>query len=607
MNKELPLWSLESIYPTKGRDFSEEGPYRRARKRLAEEIQGFSEFTNPPREGDEDIEVWVSAAIDKINLLGDLYEELSSYLYARYSTDTRDTETLKELNGLEGDAVALKTAQTRFRNALGALGDEETIHRLTPKLKEAHFFLSEELYYYHHQMSPDEENLAAELGRSGVEAWARLQESLSSTVSTLWDEASGEKKTVVELRTLAYAFDPKIRERAYRKELELWKQVEIPLAAALNGIKGTSLSLAARRNYADPLEASLKKARISRATLDALVGVMTDNLSVFRKYLKAKARYLGKESLAFFDLFAPLEDAEGGAAEWTFDRAQDFIVLQFSRFSPEMGDFAAKAFEEGWIDAAPREGKVGGAYCTSFPLARESRILCNFDGSFDSLITVAHELGHAYHHHLLRDAPSLARQYPMTLAETASIFAENVVFNQAYEQAAPKERLPILETYLTGATQVIVDILSRFQFEKAVFERRVKGDLGAEEFCQLMVNAQKAAYGDALDPSALHPYMWAVKGHYYIPELDFYNFPYTFGQLFGMGLYGLYQERGESFTSDYRRILRRTGLADAEEVTGQAGFDITKRGFWQTGVDSLARWVEEYVKFTEAVGAKDDR
>ena len=486
------------------------------------------------------------------------------------------------------------------------MGDDQTIRRLTPELKEAHFFLSEELYYCHHQMSPIEENLTAELGKSGVEAWARLQESLSSTISAPWDEAKGEKKTVIQLRALAYAADPKTRERAFRKEIELWKQVETPLAAALNSIKGTSLTLSARRNYADPLEASLKKARISRATLDALIGVMTDNLPVFRKYLKAKARFLGKKNLAFFDLFAPLSGTGGNTMEWEFDQARDFIILQFSRFSPEMGDFATQAFERNWIDALPRKGKVGGAYCTSFPLTKESRILCNFDGSFDALSTVAHELGHAYHHHLLKDAPSLSRQYPMTLAETASIFAEDVVFNQAYEQAPQEERLPILETYLAGATQVIVDILSRFQFESAVFQHRVKGELGAEEFCQLMLDAQKATYGDALDSADLHPYMWAVKGHYYIPDLDFYNFPYAFGQLFGMGLYGLYKERGKAFIPEYRRILGWTGLADAEEVTTRAGFDITKRDFWQTGVDTLAQWVSEYVKLTETAVKKEN-
>lgn len=606
MKQELPLWNLEPIYPTGNRGSLDQTPYRQARTRLVEEIRSFSEYLEAPRGSDDHIEGWLSGAIEKTNRIGDLYEELGSYLYGRFSTDTRNTDILKELNSLEEDAVALKTVQTRFREILGTLGDEQTILRLTPGLKEAHFFLAEELYFYRHQMSLAEENLAAELGRSGVEAWARLQESISSTIGTVWDEETGEKKTVIQLRALAFDADPAVREKAFRKELELWKQAEKPLAAALNGIKGTSLALSARRNYAAPLEASLKKARISRATLDALIGVMTDNLPVFRKYLKAKAKFLGKERLAFFDLFAPWK-REGTAVRSGAGKRQGISSPSSFPGFPGKWGILPPGPSKRTGSTPPREGKVGGAYCTSFPLTKESRILCNFDGSFDALTTVAHELGHAYHHHVLKDEPSLARQYPMTLAETASIFAENVVFNQAYEQAAPEERLTILETYLSGATQVIVDILSRFRFESAVFAKRPDGELGPEEFSALMVEAQKATYGDALDPEALHPYMWAVKGHYYIPELDFYNFPYAFGQLFGMGLYGLYQERGESFTDEYRRILSLTGLADAEDVTAQAGFDITKRDFWQTGVNTLAKWVEEYVKLTEAALTKENR
>ncbi len=595
MSEQLPLWDLEPLFPA-----GDKTAYEKARKSLKEEIRDLNLFLDDRGQTESSPGPWLTAAVDRLNRLGDLYEELMSYLYCRYSTDTRDSAIVKELNSLEEDAVTLKTAQTRFREILGSLNEKEPLLPRIPELTVYHHFFEEELYFFKHQMSLAEENLAADLGRSGAEAWSRLQESLSSTVSCLWDENSGEKKTVIQLRALAFDADPEIRKRAFEKEQELWKQSEKAWAAALNGVKGTSLTLSARRHYSGPLEASLKAARISRETLDALIGVMTKNLPVFRRYLKAKARYIGKERLAFYDLFAPLTSADGGAASaaWSFEKARDFIILQFSRFSKEMGDFAKKAFQNNWIDAPPREGKVGGAYCTSFPLAGESRVLCNFDGSFDALTTVAHELGHAYHHEVLKDEPSLARQYPMTLAETASIFAETVVFNQAYQEAPEEERLPILETYLSGATQVIVDILSRFLFESRVFEKRKDGELGAEEFCALMTAAQKETYGDALDPEALHPYMWAVKGHYYIPSLDFYNFPYAFGQLFGTALYGLYQERGASFAEDYRTILGLTGLADAEEVTARAGFDITGQEFWQSGVDTLARWVDEYEKLT---------
>jgi len=599
MEKKLPNWDLNPIYP-----LGDSSEYENAKSDLTNKINNFSRFLdNLP--GDN-LPQWISQSIDIINEVGDLIEELGSYIYCQYSTDTQNSEILKELNSLEISEVALTTAQTKFRKILGSLGDEAALLALMPDSEQYHHFIAKELYFFNHQMSLEEENLAAELSRSGADSWSRLHNSLSSTVDALWDETTGERKTVIELRAMAFDPDPAVREKAYRMELELWKSVEKPLAASLNGIKGTSLTLGERRNYSSPLEASLKQARISQETLNALIGVMSDNLGVFRRYLKAKARYLGKDKVAFFDLFAPVASKSSQPKVWSFQETQEFITLQFSRFSKEMGDFAKDAFDKNWIDAGPRSGKVGGAYCTSFPLTGESRILCNFDGSFDALTTVAHELGHGYHHHVLKDATHISRQYPMTLAETASIFAETVVFNQAYGQASEDEKLSILETSLSGATQVIVDILSRFKFESAVFEKRKEGEISPDDFSALMLDAQRETYGEAMDDDLRHPYMWAVKGHYYIPSLDFYNFPYAFGQLFGMALYGLYQERGEAFVGEYNKILSLTGLADAEEVTATAGFDITKPAFWQTGIDTLEKWVDEYEKLIEVNLTGDD-
>jgi pepF/M3 family oligoendopeptidase len=362
------------------------------------------------------------------------------------------------------------------------------------------------------------------------------------------------------------------------------------VAAALNGVKGFSVSLNARRGWDGTLDKTIEQARITRKTLDALILAMEESLPSWRRYLKAKARLLGLDRCAFYDIFAPL----GGASRrYAFAQARDLVVERFSSFDPEMGDFAARAFSSSWIDAEPRPGKVGGAYCIDFPAAGASRVLCNFDGSFNAATTLAHELGHAWHAERVRGLPYVYTQYPMTLAETASIFAETLVFEGALKAAPAAERAGLIELRLQDACQVIVDILSRFYFERAVLERRASGELSPDELCALMLDAQRRSYGDGLDPGLLHPYMWLVKGHYYSSDLAFYNFPYAFGQLFGVGLYARYEAEGPPFAAAYRGMLEETGRAGAVDVTARAGFDIERPDFWREGLRLFARQADE--------------
>jgi pepF/M3 family oligoendopeptidase len=532
-----------------------------------------------------------------------LYSSMSAYAYARYATATRDATAMAELNSVEGLGLPLKRAGVLFRNALAARREEVLAAAkgpgADPRVAPFAFHLEEELFWQARQMSPELEDLAADLARSGCEAWSRLQESVSSNTGALWDPASGERKTIVELRNLAYDNDRSLRGKAYRLELEAWKSVEIPMAAALNGVKGFTLSINRRRGWEGVLDKSLAQARITRATLDALVAAMEDSLPAWRRYLKAKAGLLGLPSLAFYDLFGPVTSG-ATPRSWTFAEAGDLIVEKFGGFDPAMGDFAARAFQEGWIDAEPREGKVSGAFCTHFPSVKLARVLCNFDNSFADLTTVAHELGHAWHYECIKDRPLVLTDYPMTLAETASIFAETVVFDSAIAQAAESERLTLLELHLQDTCQVIVDILSRFRFEEGLFERRARGEVPPAELCALMASAQEATYGDGLDPGLLHPYMWAAKGHYYIPDLSFYNFPYAFGLLFGLALFARYREEGQAFAASYRDLLAMTGSASAVEVTAAAGFDIETKAFWKGGLDVLASQVGDFERLAAA-------
>lgn len=591
--QNLPKWDLTRIYPDMhSRELQQHlSRFTELQEALQSVCREKEKFTSAQ---------WISTAIPQLEQLLDLHEQLEAYAYTTYSTDTQSTEALEGLTMVEQQSVALKALLVLFNNTLAYYAKADELQELLKQLPEQYhtytYVLQELLIEQQHQMSAEEESLAAELERSGGDAWGRLQEAVSSTCSAVWDEETGEQKSVVELRACAFSPDSDVRERAYSKELAVWKQQETALAAALNGVKGSAITLCKRRRYESPLEQARMQSRISRKTLDTLLQVMEEALPSFRKYLKLKAKLLKRESLRFCDLFAPVAQS---TAVWTFEAASHTIIELFSRFHPPMGSFAERAFKEGWVDAQPRRGKVGGAYCIHLPITGESRILCNFDGSFSSVSTVAHELGHAYHGELLKQIPALLREYPMTLAETASIFAETMLFDGALEQAPEEEKIGLIEHFLQESTQVIVDILSRFIFEKSLFAAREERELTPEELCTLMLSAQQQTYGEGLDPDWLHPYMWAVKGHYYHTNLAFYNYPYAFGQLFGLGLYARYKEQGSGFGTTYDNLLRLTGANSAETVAAEIGCDIENPDFWRAGIQLITSYIEIFEQLVE--------
>lgn len=315
---------------------------------------------------------------------------------------------------------------------------------------------------------------------------------------------------------------------------------------------------------------------------------------MFRKYFQAKAKKLGKERLAWWDVYAPMGKT---GKLYSFAEARDLIVDNFEKFSPQLAELAKRAFDNNWIDAEQREGKRGGAFCMTIPVVKESRILSNFDGSFDQVSTLAHELGHAFHNYCIFKAnkTELQRQYPMTLAETASIMCETIVTQAVLSRThEPQEELALLEAQLNNASQVIVDIYSRFLFEKEVLERREKSELSPDDLNEIMERAQKATYGDGLDEQYLQKFMWTWKPHYYSPDAPFYNFPYAFGLLFATGLYAIYQQRGADFVPDYINLLASTGEDSAASLARRFGIDITRRKFWDDSLAIIAKQVDRY-------------
>lgn len=548
---------------------------------------------------------WLSDFMKIYNNHIALENTLSCFAYIIYSTDTTNVSYLNNLSKIEELALESEKLSLRFRKTLYEWKD--CLHRFyekCPELEKYKFIFEEEIEAFSHTMSEAEENLASDLQRTGGNAWDRLHEQI---ISNLKDSESG--KTFNELRNDAYSPDAKVRKTAWEKEIYLLKQNEIAFAACLNNLKGETVSLNRRRNWNEAIDRSLASSRMKKETLDSLIAAIEESLPYWRRYLKKKAEFIyGKKEgevknsgLAFYDLFAPLSSENSNnilSKEWTFEEAKNYVLDRYYSFSSEMGDFAKNAFEKNWIDAEIRKGKVGGAYDEDFALNHESRVLTNFTGSFSDIITLAHELGHAYHFSCLKGLDPVLFSYPMTLAETASTFAETIVKQDALEKASGTDKLLMLELDLQDACQVLVDILCRYYFEKAVFEKRKESELTAEDFCALMKEAQEKSYGDGLSPER-HEYMWAVKPHYYSTGLDFYNFPYAFGQLFAVSLYQTYlneSKKGNDFSKTYAALLRDTGSMSCEDLCRKAGFDITRKDFWLKGINFYKKEIDLFCK-----------
>ncbi|MBZ4668564.1 MAG: family oligoendopeptidase, partial [Defluviitaleaceae bacterium] len=376
-------------------------------------------------------------------------------------------------------------------------------------------------------------------------------------------------------------------------ELKAYDKIAEASAASLNGIKGEVITESKMRGYHSPLEMTLIHSRMDQETLDAMFSSIMESLPSFRKYLKKKAELLGhKNGIPFYDLFAPMGEVE---MKFTYEEAKDFIVKNFSKFSPALGNFAKNAFEKRWIDAEPRDGKRGGAFCSNIHAIKESRILSNFTGTFNDVVTLAHELGHGYHGECLKNETYLNSDYPMPIAETASIFAETIIINAALKEASPEEAFAILESDLMSSTQVIVDIYSRFLFEDELFKRREHGSLSVNELKKMMLESQKEAYGEGLDENYLHPYMWVCKPHYYYADYNYYNFPYAFGLLFSKGLYALYLERGETFVKEFDDLLAATGKSNLVDVAKKMNIDLHSVEFWKNSLKLIEKDIDKFI------------
>lgn len=538
----------------------------------------------------------LTGALERFNALYEHAFTVRAYLWSFITTDSFNATAKKLFSQFQMSGVRMEQLFTQFQGWLGNVAAHLPAVLERPGVAREHaFFVNEMAELSKHLMSQAEEALAAELNVSGVQAWSKLQGTVCSQILIPFERnGQTEKLPLPALQNLYHEADRDVRRRAYEAELAALEAVKEPLAAAMNGVKGAVITLNRKRGFKDDVQPALIDSRIDRETLEAMLTAMRASFPAFRRYLKRKAKRMDLPALAWYDLLAPVSHSE---RHFTFAEAEQFVVEQFGTFSPQLAEFARQAFTQHWVDAEPRSGKRGGAFCMGIPALKESRVLMNYDGSFDSVSTLAHELGHGFHNQCYYAAGKtlLNANSPMTLAETASIFCETIITDAALAKAtSASEELSILETYLIGATQIVVDITSRFVFEKEVFERRAQAELSAEDFCDIMLRAQAETYGEGLQADLRHAYMWTWKPHYYRSDLSFYNYPYAFGMLFGLGLYSIYQQRGAAFVADYENLLANTGAATVAELAGRFGIDVRSPAFWEGSLKVIEKRIDRY-------------
>jgi oligoendopeptidase F len=592
----LPRWDLTPFFPSLA-DPAVGAAVEDVGAEMARLVALYDEHDvrgGPPRPIDASAVAAFEAVIAATEVVRERLRLVNAYVAAHVDTDAADDVAAALQADLQSAASSLRPLGSRFDAWVASLGAEALI-AASPVAAGLAWPLRKAEAASRHQLSEDGEALAAELWLSAGSAWVKLHGDVSARLLAEVDLPSGrETLPITVVRNLGGDQDPAVRQAAHAAEVAAWQSVEVPLAAALNGVKGETGVLNRRRGWPDDLAPALHHNAVDRPTLDALTSAVRAALPDFRRYLRAKAGLLGHASrqLPWWDLLAPV-GAPGAPVSW--DEACATVERAFATYSPSLQALARRAFAESWVDAEPHDGKRGGAYCMGFR-GGESRVFMNFAGTADSVSTLAHELGHAYHNTTLAGRGQLQRQTPMALAETASIFCETVLVEAWLDGADDRRRLVVLDTDLTGSTQVVVDIHSRFLFESRLFERRARRPLAPAELCELMLEAQHEAYGDALDPATLHPYMWAVKPHYY--ATSFYNWPYTFGLLFGLGLFACFQEDPERFRAGYDDLLSSTGLAPAAELAARFAIDITDEGFWTTSLSVCRDRIEAFCSLT---------
>ncbi|TMN21626.1 M3 family oligoendopeptidase [Lentibacillus cibarius] len=591
-------WDLDSIFP--GGTKSKELQSKLAS--LKEDIQTYQETLNNEDLSKDPSAEKLQALLQQQETIGKGIGQAATFVQM-YHDAFMDDEYADVVMGQVMDLYSdMQKLSNTFTKQLVAVADADWQQLLeNESLKEIAFTLNELRDKGKRLLSEEEEKLIAELNQDGLAAWSNLYDTVVSLMTIPLTDKDGETRqlSVGQAMNRMYADpDPTIRKQLFENWEAAWSKYAPIFADTINHLDGYRLTLQRAHQRKSHLEEPLEYNRMTEATLDAMWTAVANNKQPFIDFLHQKANVLGMEKLGWQDVEAPVAMNGVQPKTFTYDEACDFVIDNFATFGPKMSAFAKHALENRWVEAEDRSNKRPGGYCTLLPEWEESRIFMTFTGSPSDASTLAHELGHAFHSHVMKDLPDLNREYAMNVAETASTFAETIITNATLAGAASEaEKVTLLNTKLENATAMFLNIHARFLFEDAFYTERAKGIVSEKRLNELMVEAQKQAYGDSL--ANYHPHFWCSKLHFFIDDIPFYNFPYTFGFLFSLGIYAEYLKHPEGFEEKYIALLQDTGAMKVEDLAAKhLGVDITKQDFWEAGIQLMAEDAAEFIRLT---------
>ncbi len=593
-----PRWDLESIFPggSQSKDYRK---FRQDTKQLLDDCRNRLERL-PEKLSQKTVDDWSNVILKLESVREDigLIESFAGCLTAQDVTDSAADAITSEADNYYAEWQVLMTELEAL--ALEQSDDAWKMLLKADSISPIKFYLNELREIARSKMPVEQESLALELGVNGYHAWNRLYDKMAGELKAEFKE-KGETRTISmgQVATRMSSPDRAIRQQAFEKLTKAWESREDLAAMTLNAEVGYRLTLYSNREWDSVLTEALQAARIKEETIETMWRVIREMTPQLKPYVDAKKQLLGIDKWSWYDQFAPC-----GSSDKTidFDEAGNFVVKHIGAFSEDMSQFCKLALDNRWVEAEDRPGKRGGGFCTGMGKHKQSRIFMTYAGTYENLLTLAHELGHAYHSYVLRDERFFASRYPMTLAETASTFAEAVVTDAALDVADnDDEKLMLVDQKLQGTYTMFCDIQSRYLFDKAFHEERRNGTVGTARLRELMIEAQKTAFGGMLDESGYHPLFWCSKLHFYISDVPFYNFPYTFGFLFSAGIYDRARKEGRSFADKYAALLKDTGRMTTEELAEKhLGVDLTKEAFWKDACALALADVDTFVDLTKS-------
>lgn len=599
--KYVDTWDLESIFP--GGTKSEE--LQKKIKSVDADIQAYQQLLGEWDFQEDSSVTTFKNILHKRESIGKGLGQTSTFVQMTHDAFMDDEYANVVMGQIMKLFSEMQKLSTIFTKKLVAIPDEEWKTLLKDQeLKEISFTLNEMRDEGKQFLSEEEEKIIAELNNDGLAAWSRLYDTVVSIMTIPFTTEDGKtiELSIGQAVNRMYADpEPTVRKQIFEEWEAAWSKYAPIFADAINHLDGYRITLQKAHERKDYLEEPLEYNRMSKDTLDAMWSAVANNKQPFIDFLNQKANLFGLDKLGWQDVDAPVTLGDAKPTRFTYDEACDFVITNFASFGPKLSSFAQQALENRWVEAEDRPNKRPGGYCTSLPEFEESRIFMTFSGTPADTSTLAHELGHAFHSHVMKDLPSLNRQYAMNVAETASTFAETIIGNATIKNAKTDvEKISLLNSKLENATAMFLNIHARFLFENAFYEERSNGIVSEKRLNELMVQAQKEAYGDNL--SSYHPHFWCSKLHFFIDDIPFYNFPYTFGYLFSLGIYAKYLEQPEGFEDKYIALLKDTGSMKVEELAEKhLGVDLTKQDFWEAGIQLAAKDVDEFIELTNQV------